>query len=210
REAAVDFARIYGPRHPSTLALGMNIALSLLQDGAQAPAEERREARQLLEQLAASASDALGAEAPLTLTLRLLHGRALCLDGDAAAGTRELAATLPAAAAALGEASLQVLRARSEQGLALVRLGQVSTGLEILERASRDFVQRWDSRRRHNSRHDFGLNLALGHLLAGDTDAALEGLLRHGVDPALVRGVPELAALADDPRFVQAAAPAPD
>jgi serine/threonine-protein kinase len=210
RGAAVDFTRLYGPRHPSTLALGMNVAISLLQDGAQARPADRREARLLLAQLVASASEALGPAATLTLTLQLLHGRALCLDGDTAECERTLATHLPEATRALGAESLQVLRAVSEHGLALVRLGRPEQGLATLQRASQDFVRRWDSQRNHGSRHDFGLNLALGRMLAGRPDAAVEGLLRHGVDPALVRRVPELAPLAGDARLAQFAAPAGD
>ena len=205
REAAADFDRLYGAEHPSSLGLGMNMALNLLQDGAQSSAADRSEALALLARLVPSAGSALGPEASLTLTLRLLQARAYCHDGAFARCEQALVAALPQATRVLGEESLQVLRATSELGIALVRQGRLQTGLDILGRASEQFNQRWNAHRRHGSRHDFGTNLALGQLLAGDREAALASLLRHGVNPDVARRVPELSTLATDPRL---AAPA--
>jgi eukaryotic-like serine/threonine-protein kinase len=186
REAADDFERVYGGRHPNTLALQLNIALTLLdEEGLSAPADIAA-ALAVLEPLHARAREALGAEAPLVLTMHLLLGRARCHAGDTVGGERALASALPAARRVLGEQSLQVLKARSELGLARVRLGQHAQGLEDAAGASAEFIARWDGHGRHSSRHGFGLNLAHARWLLGDGAGAREALRAHAVDRELV------------------------
>jgi eukaryotic-like serine/threonine-protein kinase len=205
REAATEFDAIYGPEHPNSLTLRQNIALTLLQRDAQSEPHDIDESLRLLRRLLDDAEAHLGAEAPLTLTARLLLGRAMCYGGDPQGGERELLAVLPLATARLGAQSLQVLVARSTLGLAQVRLGQAETGMALLQDSAAVFQQRWDRNRRHSSRHSFGMNLATAQQLLGRPDDAIAILLEHRVGHAHIARSGELSALLSDPRLAQAA-----
>ena len=202
RQASRAFERIYGPAHPSTLNLRLNIALTLLRDEGLISGEREAEALALLEQLTAQADAALGPESSLGLTAGLLQARAHCYAGRPAQCARLLQDRLPVASRVLGEQSLQVLKARAEFGLARVRNGEHAAGLEELEEAASLFVARWDAHGRHSARHSFGLNRATAQALLGQDEAAIDALLAHAVAPELVARVPELAHLLEHPRLL--------
>ncbi|HRQ64093.1 MAG TPA: protein kinase [Xanthomonadaceae bacterium] len=197
RRAGDDLSHVYGDAHPNSLSLRLNIALVLLQDESHTGSNDARRALDILSELTDASTEALGNEAPLTLTATLLRGRTLCYLGAHAEGEHLLIATLPPATRILGEESLQVLKARSELGLAQVRLGRSESGMRELLQAATRFTERWNARGIHSARHSFGLNLAIAHSILRHDEEAIDALVEHAVDRHLIERTPELAHLLD-------------
>jgi len=195
RRALADSQAVHGSEHPTPIGLRLNIVLTLLGDEGQSSEADIAQAQSLLVPLAADARRALGDEATLTAMAQLLLGRTHCYRRQFSDCVRVLADELPDASRVLGEQSLQVLKATSELGLARFRLGERDAGLQLLRTASERFDARWNRARRHDARHEFAINLAIAHVLAGSDDDAVGVLEEQQVDRALIAETAELAPL---------------
>ncbi len=199
RRAAVDFDAIYGPSHPNSIALGMNIVLTLLQDESRAPADWRREALERLATLVPLAEQSLGRQASLSIQLRLLRGRALVYLARFDDGVAQLRETLPDAMQVLGEQGLSTLMARAVLGHAMVRRGDHDAGIAESEAALAQFVERWGSE--HPNTRGVATDLALAYAFAGRRDDAIRVATGYSVDRDLLAEDRHWQPLLDDPRM---------